>query len=150
MNCCDFKYFFNNMFFFFTIVFPSHILYPKLFQSMTKFLILIWKENPTITLQTRKVQHLAWKERQWGKTHRIFWQEKGIASTPFCLKSPDLGQAHISDFASRKLLLSTSTTLLLYVKPGLMHSFPTGIHCIREFSINTNLQNPAFISEIHL
>lgn len=52
--------------------------------------------------------------------------------TPFCLQLPDLGQAHISDFTSRKLVLSSSTTLLLYVKPSLINIFPTDIHCIKE------------------
>jgi len=62
----------------------------------------------------------------------------------------DLGQAHISDLASRKLVLSTSTALLLYVKRSLINIFPTDIHCIKEFSRDINVQSPSFISEMHL
>lgn len=138
--------------YFFTIVFPLHTPTPQTILVHNQVFISHLEGETTTTLQTMmtRVQHLAWKERQWGKNPLKIFRGKAIAGIPFCLQLPDMGQAYISDFTSRKLVLSSSTTLLLYVKPSLINIFSTDIHCIKEFSRDVNLQSPAFISEINL
>lgn len=132
-------------------MFPLHIPPPQTIVVHEQVFIFHLEVEPTTTLQTmRRVQRLAQKGKAVGENPLKTFTGEDTAGTPCCLQLPDLGQAQISDFASRKVGLSSSTTLLLYVKPSLINIFPTDIHCIKEFSSNINLQSPAFISEMHL